>query len=90
MEEKDDPFYCGEVEETTPNRRPKVILRSMNTITEKTEEMKLCEKHGHDWQLKIYQTQFVELERVIVGGACDRCGVYFKEIMRLTPPRRTD
>lgn len=97
MEEKDDPFYCGEVEETTPSRRPKMILRSMNTITEKTEEMKLCEKQGHDWQLytsTLYEERgnhsYVSLERVIVGGACGRCGVYFKETMKLTPTRRTD
>lgn len=98
MEEKDDPFYCGEVEETTPSRRPKMILRSINNWTsEKTEEMKLCEKQGHDWQLytsTLYEERgcirYVSLERVIVGGACGRCGVYFKETMKLTPTRRTD
>ena len=95
MEEKDDPFYCGEVEETTPSRRPKMILRP--TIIHKTEEMKVCEKHGHDWDLytsTLHEVRgndrYVSLNRVIVGGACSRCGVYFKETMKLTPTRRTD
>ena len=97
MEEKDDPFYCGEVEETTPSRRPKMILKPIETITEKTEEMKLCEKRGHDWDLytsTLYEERgndrYVSLNRVIVGGACSRCGLYFKQTMELTPTRRTD
>jgi hypothetical protein len=97
MEEKEDPFYCGEEEETTPSRRPKMILRPRLTRTEKTEEMRECERHGHEWQLYTStlheergNDRYVSLDRVIVGGACGHCGVYFKETMKLTPTRRTD
>lgn len=95
MEEKDDPFYCGEVEETTPSRRPKMILRPRRP-GEKTEGMKECERHGHEWQLYTStlheergNNRYVSLDRVIVGGACGHCGVFFKETMELTPTRRT-
>lgn len=94
MEEKDDPFYCGEVEETTPSRRPKMILRP-RIPEEKTEQMKECERHGHEWQLYTStlheergNNRYVSLNRVIVGGVCGHCGVFFKETMELTPTRR--
>ena len=59
--------------------------------------MKLCEKRGHDWDLytsTLYEERgndrYVSLNRVIVGGACSHCGVYFKETMKLTPTRPLD
>lgn len=101
MEEKEDPFYCGEEEPISAeftsyaNRITKRrILVNINAIKEKTQEMKVCEKQGHDWQLYTStlheergNDRYVSLDRVIVGGACGRCGVYFKETMKLTPTR---